>query len=317
MKILVTGAGGFVGLWLIPRLLEAGHEVIGGLYPVTTPPEQLPEAQRRQVRWLPLDLRDTATVGSALTTHPGAVVHLAALASGADARRDPGLAWEVNAGGTARLAEGLAQQRAAGNTDPLLLVVSTGEVYGAGSGIKPRLEGDPTVPCSPYAVSKLGAELAGLEVQRRTGLRVVIARAFPHTGPGQSNRYVVPAFAERLIAAKRLAAPVVRTGNLKPVRDFLDVRDVVEAYVGLLEKGQSGEIYNVARGEGISLREIFTRLARLIGVRATPEVDPELIRPSDIPVLVGDASRLRAAVGWSPRLSLDQTLQDMVHAQTH
>lgn len=317
MKVLITGAGGFVGQWLVPRLLEAGHEVIGGLYPVTTPPEELAEAQRRQVRWLPLDLRDPAAVRSALTTRPEAIVHLAALASGADARRDPGLAWEVNAGGTARLAESLSQLRGSNGLDPLLLAVSTGEVYGAGKGVKPRLESGPTVPCSPYAASKLGAEIAALEVHRRTGLRVIIARAFPHTGPGQSNRYVVPAFAERLTAAKRLKAPVVKTGNLEPVRDFLDVRDVVEAYVQLLERGQSGQIYNVARGEGVSLLDIFTRLARIIGVQAIPEVDAELTRPSDIPRLVGDAGLLRTTTGWSPRISLDQTLADLVHAQAH
>jgi GDP-4-dehydro-6-deoxy-D-mannose reductase len=316
VKILVTGAGGFVGQWLVPRLLQAGHEVIGGLYPVTTPPEQLPEGQRRQVRWLPLDLRDTAAVRSALTTLPEVVVHLAALASGSDARRDPGLAWEVNAGGTARLAEGMAQLGSQG-AGPLLLAVSTGEVYGAAAGIRPSLESDPTVPCSPYAASKLGAEIAALEVHRRTGLRVVIARAFPHTGPGQGNRYVVPAFAERLIAARRLNASVVKTGNLEPVRDFLDVRDVVNAYLQLVERGQSGQIYNVARGEGVSLLDIFTRLARLVGVQATPEVDAELTRPSDIPRLVGDAGLLRTTVGWSPQISLDQTLADLVHAQTH
>jgi nucleoside-diphosphate-sugar epimerase len=316
MRVLVTGAGGFVGRWLVPRLLAAGHDVVGALYPVATPPDAIPEAERRRVRWLPLDLRDQAAVEAAVSTAPEAVIHLAALASGADARRDPGLAWEVNAAGTARLAEALGLCRARGNGDPLLLLVSTGEVYGSGVGRKPRTELDPAQPCSPYAASKFGAEIAAFEVQRRTGLRVVVARAFPHTGPGQSNRYVIPAFAQRLRAARRIGAPVVKTGNLEPVRDFLDVRDVVEAYVALLERGKAGEVYNVAGGRSDSLADLFSALARLEGVRAIPEVDPELTRAADIAHLVGDATRLRQATGWQPRIPLDQTLQSVLDAQT-
>ncbi len=222
----------------------------------------------------------------------------------------------MNAAGTARLAEAMGNARNRTNGDPLLLVVSTGEVYGAEGGGRSRTESDPLAPCSPYAASKLGAECAALEVHRRAGLRVVIARAFPHTGPGQSPRYVVPAFAQRIRAAGRLKAPVVKTGNLEPVRDFLDVRDVVEAYLALLTQGKAGEIYNVAGGHGRSLADIFRALAELEGIRAVPEVDAELTRPADIPHLVGDATKLRKATSWQPRIALEQTLKDLVNAQT-
>jgi GDP-4-dehydro-6-deoxy-D-mannose reductase len=127
---------------------------------------------------------------------------------------------------------------------------------------------------------------------------------------------VIPAFVRRLKAARRLGAAVVKTGNLDPIRDFLDVRDVVLAYVALLTRGEPGEIYNVASGEGFSLQALFLRLADLIGVRATAEVDLELARAADLPYLVGDASRLRQRTGWAPRYTLDQTLQDLVNAQT-
>ncbi len=316
MNVLVTGAGGFVGRWLLPRLLADGHDLVGTRLPGEAPPGFLPEPDRRRVRWIPLDLRDTASVRAAVSERLDAVVHLAAFASGAEARRDPGAAWEVNAAGTARLADALGALRLAGRADPLLLLVSTAEVYGCASEPRLRTEDDPPAPCSPYAASKLGAEIAAEEVARRTGLRVVVARAFPHTGPGQSDRYVVPAFARRLKAAKRIGAPVVKTGNLEPVRDFLDVRDVADAYARLLRDGIPGTVYNIARGEGRSLREIFLRLAELIGVKAIPEVDPQLTRPSDIAHLVGDAGRLRAATGWTPQIPLDQTLQDLVNAQT-
>lgn len=316
MKILVTGAAGFVGRALLPRLVAAGHEVLGTRLPGEAPPAFMATVERRQMHWLPLDLRDTNSVRSLVDEVPDAVIHLAAVASGAEARRDPGLAWEVNAAGTARLADALGARRQLGEGDPLLLLVSTAEVYGVVAPPRPRVEDDAVAPISPYAASKAGAEVAAMETARRTGLRVIIARPFPHTGPGQTDRYVVAAFARRLRAARRIGAPVVKTGNLEPVRDFLDVRDVVEAYLALLERGRPGEVYNIASGEARSLYEVFTRLADLIGVRAIPEPDPQLTRTADLPHLVGDATRLRTTTGWSPRLTFDQTLQDVVNAQT-
>ncbi len=316
MKVLVTGAAGFVGRWLLPALVANGHEVIGTRLPGEAPPEFLPAAERRHVRWLPLDLRETESVRAAVAECPDAVIHLAAIASGAEARRDPGLAWDVNAGGTARLADALGNWRSEAGADPLLLLVSSAEVYGAVTQPRLRLESDPVTPISPYAASKVGAEVAALEVARRTGVRVMIARPFPHTGPHQTDRYVVPAFARRLKAARRIGATVVKTGNLEPVRDILDVRDVVRAYVALLSRGHAGEIYNIASGEGRSLAAVFARLTELIGVHAIAEVDPQLSRAADLTHLVGDPSRLRDATGWSPAIDFDQTLQDVVNAQT-
>jgi GDP-4-dehydro-6-deoxy-D-mannose reductase len=316
MRVVVTGAGGFVGRWLTPALVHAGHEVVATYVPDESPPELALGAGRGSLRWLPVDLRETRAVEALVAIPPDAAVHLAAVASGAEARRDPGLAWEINAACTARLAGALGAATAADAGDPLLLLVSSAEVYGAIPVPRPRVETDLPAPLSPYAASKLGAEIAAQEAARRTGLRVIIARAFPHTGPGQSTDYVVPAFAQRLKAAKRLGAPVVKTGNLEPVRDFLDVRDVVQAYLALLDRGEPGEVYNIASGEGRSLRDVFLALADLIGVRALPEADPHLTRSADLPHLVGDSTRLRKRTGWAPRLPFDRTLQDLVHAQT-
>ena len=170
-------------------------------------------------------------------------------------------------------------------------------------------------PMSPYAASKAGAELSAGEVGRRTGLRIIVARPFQHTGPGQLDRYVVPAFARRLREARAAGATRVPVGNLAPVRDISDVRDVVTAYAMLLERGVPGQTYNVCRGEGVPLEALFRKLSSLIGVDAEPVADATLARPADIPHLVGDNSRLRAATGWSPTISLDQTLKDVVDAQ--
>jgi GDP-4-dehydro-6-deoxy-D-mannose reductase len=221
----------------------------------------------------------------------------------------------VNAGGTAALADLLGGRTAAGGADPLFLLASTGEVYGQGPE-RPRREDDPVAPCSPYAASKLGAEVAVQEAARRTGLRVVVARAFPHTGPGQDNRFVLPALAERLCLARRVGAPVINTGSLEPVRDFLDVRDVAAAYLALLEAGRPGTVVNLASGTGHRLADLLARLARLAGHRVIPEYDPALARRGDIPHLVGDPGLLQSATGWRPMIPLDQTLQDLLDAQT-
>jgi GDP-4-dehydro-6-deoxy-D-mannose reductase len=315
VRVLVTGADGFVGRHLVRHLLQAGDEVAAGCRPggpVADWGAGAPPGAGAAVH--PLEVTDDASIRDALAWGPEAVVHLAAVASVRHARRDPGAAWEINAAGTARLMSAAEALREGGRADPLILLISTGEVYGAGTPAA-RVETDPLRPISPYAASKVGAEAAALEAWRRTGLRVVIARPFPHTGAGQGPEYVVPAFAERLRAASVSGAATVPTGNLAPVRDLLDVRDVVRAYRLLLEHGAPGEAYNVARGDGVSLAEVFARLAALIGTPAVPAVDPSLVRSADIPHLVGDSTKLRRATSWAPTISLDRTLQELVDAQ--
>lgn len=311
---LVTGADGFVGRWVVRALLAAGWDVVGAVQPGPPRGDGLTDAERQAVRWLPLELDDLSSVRLVAGVQCDAVVHLAAVASGGDALRDPGLAWAVNAAGTARLLGEFGRRRGAGECDPVVLFCSTAEVYGRGA-TRPLLETDPTNPCSPYAASKLGAELAVRETRTRTGLRAIISRAFPHTGPGQDGRFVIPAFARRLRGARRAGAKVVKVGNLEPVRDLLDVRDVAAAYVALLERGVPGEGYNVCSGQGHSLEVLFHRLADLLGVDAIHEPDPTLVRPADIPYLVGDPGKLRAATGWVPRTPLETTLRDVIDAQ--
>ncbi len=309
MRLLVTGADGFVGRHLVRRLAREGHQVTAACRP-----------GGRSVKWdagvteTALELTDDASVRAAVDFGPEGVIHLAAVASNREANADPGQAWVVNAAGTARLADALGRRRDADQGDTRLLLISSGEVYGRG-GRAARRETDPVMPASPYAASKAGAELAGLEVWRRTGLPVIIARPFTHTGPGQETRFVLPAFVARMREAKATGARTVSTGNLDPVRDMLDVRDVVDAYIRLLRVGQAGEVYNVSRGEGSSMRELFDRLAALIGVQVEPEIDPSLARAADIPHLVGDSTKLRRATGWAPSRTLEQTLQGLVDAE--
>jgi GDP-4-dehydro-6-deoxy-D-mannose reductase len=318
MRVLVTGADGFVGSWLVRRLRRDGHEVIAAVQhdrPLLA--AGAPSPWGVGVHTVPFELMDGASVRGIVSIGFDAVVHLAAIASGGDARREPAEAWQINAVGTSRLAEELGRFRGGGKTDPVLLVASTAEVYGAGKGQRLRLESDLTAPCSPYAASKLAAEDAALEVHRRTGLRVVIARAFPHTGKGQDTRFVVPAFAHRLVDAKRAGVTEVKVGNLDPVREFLHVSDVVDGYLDLLRFGVPGEVYNVAGGAAVSLRELFERLAKIVGHAAVAVPDPELVRPADIPHLVGDGSKLRALSEWRPKVEIHDALVEVADAQAH
>ncbi len=308
MRILVTGADGFVGRHAVARFGRLGHDVTAVVKRGAAPVDA--------ARCSEMDLADRASVAALADPDVEAVVHLAAVASGGDARRDPGAAWEVNAAGTARVCEVFGQLQAEGRSDPLVLVVSTAEVYGQGEA-RLRTERDVPAPCSPYAASKLGAEIAAQEVARRTGLRVVVVRAFPHSGAGHDTRFVLPAFARRLIAAKAAGERTVAVGNVDPIRDFLHVSDVVDAYVALLADGEPGEVYNVASGEGHSIRDLFGKLAHLVGATVAPAVDPHMVRSAEIAHLVGDASKLRTRTGWEPRETIDTMLAEIVRAQAN
>jgi GDP-4-dehydro-6-deoxy-D-mannose reductase len=313
--VLVTGADGFVGRHLVRHLLQAGDVVAAGCRPGGAAVEwDQGGTAGAPVKLVPLELTEDGSVRDAFGWQPEAVVHLAAVASVRQAQADPGAAWDVNASGTARLVGAAAALKESGQADPVVLVVSSGEVYGAGSGAV-RQETDPLEPVSAYAASKVAAEVAALEAWRRAGLRVVIARPFGHTGPGQTTTYVVPSWVARIKAARGSGAAQVTVGNLAPVRDLLDVRDVVAAYRLLLLSGRPGEAYNVARGEGIALAEVFRRLAGIMGAAVVPATDPALARRADIPHLVGDSTKLRRATGWAPAISLERTLQELVDAE--
>jgi len=307
VKVLVTGADGFVGRWLLPALKSGGHEVVGAVMESAVLPDEF-----ETVTW---DIGNTESVGRVVQSAPfDAVIHLAAIASGGDARADVVAAWEINTVGTARLVQALAD---AGNLSTRFLYVSTAEVYGVTGATTPIVETDPVAPCSPYAASKLGGEIAALENHKRTGMPVIVARAFPHSGRGQDARFVIPAFARRLLMAKRVGAPAMNVGNMHPIRDILHVSDVVAAYVQLIERGVPGETYNIASGEGYSVGDFVERMCAIVDYRVVTEVDASLVRPADIPYLVGNATKLCDLTGWSPKVSLGELLSEVVNAQAN
>jgi GDP-4-dehydro-6-deoxy-D-mannose reductase len=184
---------------------------------------------------------------------------------------------------------------------------------GEGDTRKRFLEDDPFHVTSPYALSKIGGELLGGFYGRIEGLDIVIARPFPHTGPGQSPEFVCSDWARQVIQIERgRAEPVLRVGNVDIGRDFCDVRDTARAYVLLMKKGRRGEVYNVCRGEGTSLRHILEIYLSLTAKTVRVEQDPSRFRKVDIPFLVGDNSKLRRETSWEPQIPLEQTLRDLL-----
>jgi GDP-4-dehydro-6-deoxy-D-mannose reductase len=238
------------------------------------------------------------------------VLHLAGQAFVPPSIADPLATLAVNATGTAHVLEAV---RALPNAERVRVVlVSSAEVYGKQRPERmPLDEAAPVRPENPYAASKAAAEIYGGVWARLYGLHVAIARPFNHIGPGQDPRFVVPSFAKQLAQIAAGGSPVMAVGNLEAERDFLDVRDVADAYVALLERGRSGTIYNVCSGRAVSVNEVLRALITIAGVAVEIRQDPERMRPSDVPLLVGDASRLRAETGWAPERSLQATLRDV------
>jgi GDP-4-dehydro-6-deoxy-D-mannose reductase len=290
VRSYVTGGLGFVGTWLVRHLREAGDEV------VVPPPE--------------VDITDFAQVSADLAAaEPEIVYHLAARADVGASWDDPAETLRVNAIGTLGVLE--AARRCA--EPPVVLLVSSAEVYGGGKGDgSPLAEETELRPVTPYAASKAAAELIGLQSFLGSGLRVVRARPFNHVGPGQSEAFVISALARRIVRAEREEASSVPVGNLSAARDFTDVRDVVRAYRVLAEVGVAGEVYNVCSGASTTVADIARRLSSLAVCRVELREDPALYRPADVPVVRGDPSRLMAISGWKPEIPLDTTLDDVL-----
>ena len=310
MKVLVTGANGFVGRSVVRRLLAEGDSVVAAVGPGAA---GSPAAAN--LATVPLDLANDVSVRACFAEPVDAVIHLAAIALSRAADRDPGLAWTVNAEGTGKLAAALARAAARWQTPPRLLLASTADVYAWQQ--RPLKEEDCIQPSTPYSASKLGAELAVEQVARCCGLQVIIARPFPHSGAGQDESFWIPARCRMLREVKRHGWAAVPVGDLTAVRDFLHVDDVADAYALLLTRGTPGEVYNIASGRPVTLDEIHTRLEQLLGVTPKREVDASQVRREARPYLVGDAAKLRAATGWSPRRTLDDILRDVLDAQTN
>jgi len=283
--VLVTGAAGFMGYHLMQELrmgegdfavdVRDDYEVPGGVRKIiwklpSSPPEELGE-----VRY---------------------IVHLAAMSSVSKSLREIHKAYEINLMGTVSVLEYMVSKCPGAR----MLLASSSEVYKANDDL--ITENSEIGPRNPYGTTKAAAEIAAMQFARNYELDIVITRAFPHLGPGQSEDFAFPSFCRRIIESHRDGSNVIRVGNLNPVRDYLYVTDVARAYRYILSRGHSGSIYNICTGKGNSIGDMVSMLIGISGLDIKLEVDPDLFRPVDVEFQVGNPSRLQSLLGWKPEV---------------
>jgi GDP-4-dehydro-6-deoxy-D-mannose reductase len=299
--VLITGAAGFAGSHLVEQL-AGDHDVVA--WARTEPPSDL----ARLGRWERIDLLNRDDVRKAIARlRPAAVFHCAGFphAAGGWSDSTPALARNVLLTHYLFDALRLAAVRCR------VVLPGSATVYAASA--TPHTEEDPVAPGAAYAVSKLAQEQLGLRAVSEDGLDVILTRSFNHTGPRQTPAFAAPSMARQIALIERGAiAPEIRVGNLDAQRDLMDVRDTVAAYAALMRSGTPGTIYNVASGIGRPIRSILDGLIARARVPVTVVQDPARMQRSDIPVLTGDASRLRNATGWQPVIAFDQMLDDLL-----
>ena len=292
MRALVTGAGGFVGGHLVHHLAECGDDVV-----------------ELEGRVDGIDITEPDDLTQAIVkAEPEAVYHLAGASDVGGSWAAPRATFLANALGTLNVLEA-SREAGVGR----VLAVTSADVYGRVTEAELPLDEDqPLRPVSPYAASKVAADALAQQAWLGHRLPVIRVRAFNHLGPGQSDLFVAPSLAARIARNERDGGDTVPIGNLEPRRDVTDVRDVVRAYRLLIERGIAGEVYNVCSGRAVAVREIAEHLLGLALRPMRLVSDPDLERPVDIPVLVGDNRKLTAATGWTPTIPLEQTLADVL-----
>lgn len=308
-KALIIGGAGFVGGYLARHLRDdLGYETI-----ITKLRSETINAEGFEIR--DLDILDRANTENVLSDIKADVIfHLAAQSSVAVSWKNPQLTVNVNVTGCLNILESV---RSMEGYSPKILLIGSGEEYGLlPKGTSLVSEETPINPGNPYAVSKAAQNMFGALYSKVYGMRIVMVRAFNHIGAGQLPQFVTADFcrqAAEIVCGKR--ENVIRTGNLSAKRDFTDVRDVVRAYGMLAEKGRDGETYNVGSGKSISIEELMCKIIELSGVSIKREIDPKRLRPSDIPEIRADISKLQRDTGWSPQIELSQTLGEMLEVE--
>ena len=309
MKALITGVDGFVGGHLAKYLAGKKDTTIAGT--TWLPTDQYPHLANLEVQLHQLDLTDEkATTQLIEATSPDHIYHLAGQSFVPESFEHP---WETLRNNIqAQL--NILQTIATLTLKTRVLVVGTAEVYGPILPDEvPTNERQPLHPTSPYGVSKVTQDMLGLQYFYSHRVAAIRVRPFNQIGPGQSRRFVVPAFASQIAEIEKgIQEPIIKVGNLAARRDFTDVRDMVRAYHLLMQRGEPGEVYNIGSGQAYSIQEILDMLLGMTEIPIKVQVDPDRFRPVEIPIMQSDNSKMQAATGWQPTIAMEQSLADIL-----
>jgi GDP-4-dehydro-6-deoxy-D-mannose reductase len=309
MRTLVTGITGFAGSHLAEFLLEEGHEVFGARR-LRSPLANVSHLQGK-LTLLDTELTDQTSVDSLLEqAKPDLIFHLAAMSFVKASWAYPGFTLFNNLSSQLCIFEAIRSLK----LDPRIQIAGSSEEYGhAEESELPLREDSPLRPMSPYGVSKVAQDMLAYQYFQSYGLKTIRTRAFNHTGPRRGEVFASSSFAKQ-IAEIELGKrePVIRVGNLDAQRDFSDVRDVVRAYYFACTKGEPGEVYNICSGKSVTIREMLDILLGLAKCKVRVETDASRLRPSDVQLLRGDATKFQRAVGWAPKYDLPTTLADLL-----
>jgi len=312
LRVLITGITGFAGSHLAEYVLREHPDVdVYGIMRWRSRTENIRDIESK-IELLECDLRDLSSVKQLIErVKPDRIFHLAAQSFVPSSWNAPAESLTTNILGQLNIFEAVR----ALDLDPWIQIACSSEEYGlVHEDELPIKETNPLRPLSPYAVSKVGQDYLGYQYCQSFGMKVVRTRGFNHDGPRRGDVFVSSNFARQLVLIEKgKNPPVIRVGNLEARRDFTDVRDIVRGYWLALDGNcEPGEAYNLCSGTDYCIKDVLDTLIEMSGQRVTIEEDPERLRPSDVPVLLGDASKFHAATGWEPRIPYDQTLQDMI-----
>ncbi len=310
MKVLVTGITGFAGSHLVDYLLTLPGVEVMGILRWRSRTENI-EHFRDRVRLVECDLRDSSSVRDVMEQlRPERIFHLAAQSFVPTSWTAPTESLVTNVIGQLNIFEAVKKL----HIMPRIQLACSSEQYGmVFESELPIRETNPMRPLSPYAVSKVGQDMLGYQYWMSYKIPIVRTRGFNHEGPRRGPVFVCSDFAKQIADIERgTKPPVIRVGNLDARRDFSDVRDVVRAYWLSLEKGEPGEVYNICSGKDWTIRKMLDMLLSMTKVKVKIEQDEARMRPSDVPVLLGDASKFKKATGWEPTIPFEQTLRDLL-----
>jgi len=311
LRALITGITGFAGSHLAEFILSNHPDVeVYGIMRWRSRTENI-EAIEKRIQLVECDLRDATSVKTLLgRVRPDKVFHLAAQSYVPASWNAPGESLTTNIIGQLNIFEAVRELK----IEPWIQIACSSEEYGLVKEDElPIKETNPLRPLSPYAVSKVGQDYLGYQYHMSFGLKVVRTRGFNHDGPRRGDVFVSSNFAKQLVEVEKGKRPaVIHVGNLEARRDFSDVRDIVRGYWLSLERCEAGEVYNLCSGKAYSIQEVLDRLIELSGVKVKIEQDPARLRPSDVPVLIGDCTKFREVTGWKPEIPYDKTLADML-----